>query len=93
MRKRENTEKQLHLYLTPEQKAIIRHCTGKNLDALNLEDCGDQLAITRTSESEGAQEITAAQVLILDLSSEQKRQLRRLTGKSYSQLRVHRRSG
>ncbi len=81
------------LRLTPEQKGLIRHHTGRPMETLNLEDCEDRLAITRACESVVTQEITGTQVLILDLTCEQKRQLRRLTGKSFSQLRIHRRQG
>ena len=92
MPKRENTEEEQVLHLTAEQQRLIQHYLGKSLEILKLDDCGDRIVVTRACEPIVAQETSGNPVLILDLTGEQKRQLRRLTGKRFSQLRIHRRA-
>lgn len=93
--KRDSSKKSLVLRLTPEQKGLIQQCTGRVLDTLNLEEYGDRLTMSRLGEPVVSPGMTdnkvLIKVLIIELTGEQKRQVRRLTGKVFSQLRIQRR--
>jgi hypothetical protein len=89
--KRDSSKKSLILRLTPEQKGLIQQCTGRVLDTLDLEEYGDRLTMSRLGEPVVSPDKTDNKVLIVELTGEQKRQVRQLTGKVFSQLRIQRR--
>ncbi len=84
-------DRRLIVKLTPAQKALIREGTGKVMESLNLEGCQDRLIMDHL-KNQGGDEQRASQYLILELTSEQRERLRVLTGKTFSEVRIRRRS-
>jgi hypothetical protein len=88
--RKKGSEHCLIVQLTTEQQALIQGCTGKTLDTLNLDGCQDRLVVDRLRGPDNEDDGNS-KFLILELTSEQKDTLRRLTGKSFSEVKIRRR--
>ena len=90
VRRQKGTDPHLVVKLTPTQKALIQECTGRVLESLDLDGCQDRLIVEHLR---GAKDVSgASQYLILELTSKQRERLRKLTGKTFSEIKVQRRS-